>query len=261
MYKLLLGDCSKVLETIENDSIDLVVTSPPYDSLRFYTDGYQIDYPKIIKELYRIMKQGGVVVWVVGDGTTKEGSETGTSFRQALMFMDSGFILHDTMIYEKNNFANPAKTRYHQIFEYMFVFSKGKPKTFNPLKDRPNKTAGMTCWGKNTHRQKDGSLKEQGKKVSSEFGMRHNIWRYITGNNKQNYDKFALKHPAVFPEKLAEDHILSWSNENDIILDPFCGAGTTGKMALKNKRNFVGIDISEEYLNLTNERINNGITK
>ena len=253
--KIINGLSQNELVNFPNNYIDLTITSPPYDDIRNY-NGYtfgEIDFNKIVSELYRVTKQGGVVVWVVGDSVIK-GSETGTSFRQALGFIDGGFKLHDTMIYEKNASSFPARkngNRYTQIFEYMFVFCKGKIKTANLICDKSNKWAGTKNWGKNTHRNKEGELIEK-KNIKSvpDFSPRNNIWRYIVGKNYNSSDKESHKHPAIFPEKLAEDHILSWSNEGDIVLDCFMGSGTTCKMAKKNKRKYIGIDISKEYCKL-----------
>jgi site-specific DNA-methyltransferase (adenine-specific) len=239
-------NCLDTMALMPDGSIDLTVTSPPYDNLRDY-NGYSFDFEPIARELYRVTKDGGVVVWVVGDATIN-GSETGTSFRQALFFMSLGFNLHDTMIYQKHNFSNPSSNRYHQIFEYMFVFSKGKPKTFNALKDRPNVEAGkIGSWGKNTSRQVDGTMVERSRKVNTEFGMRYNIWRMKT--------EMKPLHPAPFPEQLAEDHILSWSNAGDLVYDPFLGSGTTALCARRLGRNYVGSEISEEYCLVAKARL------
>jgi site-specific DNA-methyltransferase (adenine-specific) len=253
--RIINADSETFLKTIPSDSIDLTVTSPPYDDIRDYK-GYNFSdkvLNSIICELFRITKPGGVVVWVVGD-STNDGSESGTSFRQALKFMETGFKLHDTMIYEKNTSSFPAKrngNRYTQIFEYMFVFCKGKIKTANLICDKPNKWAGHTNWGKNTNRLKNGELKETSDiKPVPEFSPRNNIWKYNVGKGFNSSDKESHQHPAIFPEQLAEDHIITWSNEGDIILDPFSGSGTTCKMSKKNKRNYIGIDISEEYCKL-----------
>lgn len=251
-------DCLEGIRLLDDNSVDLVVTSPPYDNIRKY-NGFSFNLEEIIKELYRVMKPGGVIVWVVGD-QVKNGSETGTSFRQALAFMDGGFNLHDTMIYEKNTSSFPARrngNRYTQIFEYMFVFSKGKPKTANLICDKPNKWAGHTNWGKNTQRDENNNLKETNKiKPVPDFSPRNNIWRYVVGNGFNTKDKIAHKHPAIFPEQLAEDHILSWSNEDDIVMDIFAGSGTTLKMSKLNNRNFIGFEISQEYCNIIKERLN-----
>lgn len=246
------GNNVDVLGECEDGSIDLVVTSPPYDNLRDYT-GFAVQFPDLVEQLSRVLKPGGVIVWVVGDAT-QNGSESGTSFRQALAFLDAGFKLHDTMIYEKNTSSFPAKrtgNRYTQIFEYMFVFSKGKPKTAHLLCDKPNKWAGHTNWGKNTIRKKDGTLEETTDiKPVPEFSPRNNIWKYNVGKGFNSSDKESHQHPAIFPEKLAEDHILSWSKEGDVVLDPFCGSGTVCKMAKRHNRHYIGIDISEEYCKL-----------
>jgi len=240
---------------MEECCIDLTVTSPPYDNLRTYKDslewGERIWKP-ILEQLYRVTKKGGVVVWVVGDATIK-GSETGTSFRQALYAVECGFNLHDTMIWNKGNFTavGALKTRYAPVFDYMFIFSKGRPSTFSPIKDRPNKHYGDKYH--QTVRQKDGATKDghgKGKKKIKEFGQRHNIWLLPPeqSNNKRC-------HPAQYPEHIAEDHILSWSNEGDTVLDPFMGSGTTGKMAKINNRDFIGIEKVEEYFKIAQDRI------
>lgn len=254
---LLQGDSAEKLLEIEAESVDLVVTSPPYDNLRDYK-GYELNLEEIISGLWRVVKEGGVVVWVVGDATVK-GSETGSSFRQALKFMDAGFRLHDTMIYEKNTSSFPARrngVRYTQIFEYMFVFSKGKPKTANLICDKKNKYAGHTNWGKNTQRGRDGVLVET-KKISPvpEQSPRNNIWRYVVGGGFGNKDKKAYRHPATFPLDLAKDHILTWSEKGDVVLDPFMGSGTTAIAAKELGREWIGIEISEEYCALITERL------
>ena len=249
---IICGDAGIVLPRLSDDYIDLTVTSPPYDDLRMYS-GFSFDFEQIAQELKRVTKQGGVVVWVVGDATIK-GSETGTSFRQALYFMECGFNLHDTMIYQKSHFANPSKGRYHQIFEYMFVFSKGKPKTFNPILDKPVKYGKP--WGKASARNADGTLSTRiGNSGDRKLGMRTNIFKYSTGFGFNTKDKQAHKHPAIFPEQLVADHIKSWSNEGDTILDPFNGSGTTTKMARLLNRSYIGIDVSREYCDIAEQRL------
>ncbi|MDD2519122.1 MAG: site-specific DNA-methyltransferase [Bacilli bacterium] len=231
-------DCLEGLRLLDDECIDLVVTSPPYDNLRDY-NGYSFDFENIAKELYRVIKDGGVVVWVVNDQTVN-GSESGTSFRQALYFKEIGFNLHDTMIYEKNSSTYPSNkdsVRYSQIFEFMFVISKGQPKTINLICDKKNKWSG--------HKDFSGKLK----KSVPDYSPRNNCWKYTTSFN----DKTG--HPAVFPEKLAEDHIISWSNKKDVVLDIFMGSGTTAKMALINDRQFIGFEISKEYCDIANKRI------
>ena len=259
MNKIYCGNCQEVMAKFPDGCVDLVVTSPPYDNIRDYK-GYVFGevFKAIVQQLYRVVAVGGIVVWIVGDAVIK-GSESGTSFRQALGFMEGGFKLHDTMIYEKNTSSFPARRtgkRYTQIFEYMFVFCKGKIKTGNMICDKPNKWAGHTNWGKNTHRGKDGELVASGNiKPVPDFSPRNNIWKYNVGKGFNSKDKESHKHPAIFPEKLAEDHILSWSNAGDVVLDCFVGSGTTCKMAKKNGRQYIGIDASEEYCELAREII------
>jgi len=252
---LLHGDCLELMKNIPDGSVDLTVTSPPYDNLRSYkgnNDSWnQALWESVIEELYRVTKDGGVVVWIVGDATIK-GSETGTSFKQALHFKEVGFNLHDTMIYIKNGGINSGSLNaYQQKFEYMFVLSKGKPKTINLIKDRPNKYVEDRIKRK---KMKDGTYKEQHFKTEP-FGTRYNYWIYDTGSGKSTKDKIAFQHPAIFPEQLANDHIISWSNEGDTVLDCFMGSGTTGKMALLNGRNFIGIELDDEYFEIAKERI------
>lgn len=247
--KVIMGDCLEVMKGIPDKSIDMVLTSPPYDNLRDYK-GYTFNFEGIAKEIYRVLKDGGVCVWIVGDATIK-GSETGTSFKQALYFKEIGFNLHDTMIWNKGCFSavGALRNRYAPVYEYMFIISKGYPKSFNPIKDRKTIHGGKKVNG--TVRNKDGSMKPFSKEVTvNEYGQRFNIW-------EQSPQRQTGGHPAPFPEKLAEDHILSWSNEGDIILDPMAGSGTTLKMAKKNNRNYIGIEIAEEYIDIINKRLSN----
>lgn len=250
MYKLLNGDCLKLMKKIPEKSIDLTVTSPPYDNLRTYNGNIeQWSFEKfklIAEELYRITKDGGVVVWVVSDATIK-GSETGSSFKQALYFKDCGFNLHDTMIWVKDGGGAIGSNKcYTQNFEYMFVFSKGVPKSINLIYDKPNQSYGQDKSGVG-RRKATGEHKIEQRKESKEFSRRNNWW-YIPPQK-------GVGHPAVFPEQLADDHILSWSNEGDLVFDPFTGSGTTGKMAILNNRNFIGIELDEGYYNIAKERI------
>lgn len=245
-------DCLEGLRMLPDDSIDLTVTSPPYDNLRNY-NGYSFDFEGIAQELFRVTKSGGVVVWVVGDATVK-GSETATSFRQAIYFKEIGFHLHDTMIYRKKNPMPYKHNRYQPCFEYMFVFSKNKPSTFNPILVE-TKNAGQSS--RLNQRQINGQITNgngKGKPVNK-TKYRDNIWEYGVGFGVATTDDYAYKHPAIFPERLAEDHIISWSNPEDIVLDVFVGSGTTAKMAIQNKRKFIGFEISSEYIEIANKRI------
>ena len=256
MIELKLGDCLEVMKSIPDKSIDLVLTSPPYDNLRDYSK-QSWDFEGIAKEVYRIIAEGGVCVWVVNDQMV-DGSETLTSFKQALFFKSIGFNAHDTMIYSKNGIGFPNPKRYHQCFEYMFVFSKGQPKTVNLIEDRKNSRAGEQKTNR-WERQKNGIVKLRDKEEYQvkEVGARWNIWQYEIGYMKSTTDKIAFDHPAIFPEQLAADHINSWSNEGDTVLDPFMGSGTTIKMAKILKRNAIGIEISKEYFEIAKKRIEN----
>jgi site-specific DNA-methyltransferase (adenine-specific) len=239
------AECVSFMEGLPGEHIDLTVTSPPYDSLRTY-NGYSFDFERVAMELYRVTKGGGVVVWVVGDATVR-GSESGTSFRQALFFKDVGFNLHDTMIWTKSGGgAIGSNLCYTQNFEYMFVLSKGRPKAVNIIYDIPNASFGKAprITGRRT---KDGVLKREVRKPVKEFSRRNNWW-YVP---PRGYGE----HPAVFPEALARDHILSWSNEGDIVFDPFVGSGTTAVAALKAGRRYLGCDVSEAYVEMATARV------
>lgn len=244
------GDAETILKSLKDNTIDLVVTSCPYDSLRKYNGiGDTWNHNKfcaIANELYRVMKPGGVVVWVVNDKTEK-GSETGTSFKQALHFMEIGFNLNDTMIWKKLNPLPAIKQpRYNQVFEYMFIFSKGTPKTFNPIMV-PCKCAGQIY--NSTCKNIDGESGRTKKTFNiNKEKVKSNIWEIAVAQNKTS-------HPAVYPYQIPYDHIRSWTNEGDIVLDPFMGSGTTGLAALDLKRKFIGIEMCEEYFNLSKERI------
>lgn len=255
MVELHNKDCVSFLENIPDSTYDLVVTSPPYDSLRDYggtLEWSETVWKNVIKNLCRTLKPGGVIVWVVGDATVA-GSETGSSFKQALYFKDCGLLIHDTMIWNKGGFSavGALQTRYAPVFEYMFVFSKGRPKTFNPIKDRPNKHAGKKLTG--TKRCADGTTKPltgAGEKTYAEFGQRFNVWE-VNPQKQRGEDK----HPAPFPLSIAEDHILSWSAPGDKVLDPFLGSGTTGVAAVNLGRAFVGIEKNERYFESAKRRI------
>jgi site-specific DNA-methyltransferase (adenine-specific) len=249
--RLMLGDCLDRMRELPDGAIDLTVTSPPYDNLRTYNGSLNDWTPEkwqaIIAELYRVTKQGGVVVWVVGDATIN-GSETGTSFRQSLHAMDCGFRLHDTMIYQKANTggARGSKLGYWQAYEFMFIWSKGSP-SFSPIEDRPNAKAGQTYKG-GGRRNRDGTVAPTKIMVTPFHGRRTNVWTYSVGGTDNG-------HPAPFPEALARDHILSWSNEGDTVFDPFLGSGTTGKMAVLNGRDFIGIERDPDYFTIAERRI------
>ena len=254
--KIYNESCLDTMSCMPDNFIDLTVTSPPYDNLRTYNNdidktwGEHIWKP-ILQELYRVTKEGGVVVWVVGDATIR-GSETGTSFKQALYAMECGFNLHDTMIWTKDQLSFPDKHRYYAAFEYMFVISKGKPKAINLIADKKNKAYGRkVCDG--GERRKDGSMSDKKTGAGNDikqYGVRYNHWLIYNQSRGEHNN-----HPATFPEKLAHDHITSWSNKGDLVYDPFMGSGTTAKMAKFTNRNYIGSEISEEYVKLAEKRI------
>lgn len=240
--------CLLTMSRMNDCFLDFVITSPPYDNIRNY-NGYKFDFIRIAKELFRVIKNGGVVVWVVSDATIN-GSETGTSFRQALFFKKIGFNLHDTMIYYKNNPIPQRGNRYHQHFEYMFAFSKGAPKIFNPIVE-PTKYHGLVSM---KNRGKEGFLNYRKIKRTEEKKV-GNVFFYSVGGGITTKDKIAFKHPAIFPEKLVLDQINTWTNENNLVYDPFMGSGTTAKMCILSNRRWIGSEISSEYCDIIEKRI------
>lgn len=246
--KIYNENCLYTLSRMDANILDLTITSPPYDNIRDYK-GYSFPFEDIAKELYRVTKKGGVIIWVVGDATVN-GSETGTSFKQALYFKEIGFNLHDTMLYYKNNPMPQTNNRYHQHFEYMFCFSKGAPKTFNPI-IVPTKYKGFTQM---KNRGKTGSLEyiKVKRTTSKKVG---NVFFYSIGGGLSTKDKVAYGHPAIFPEQLAIDQIKTWSNKNDLVYDPFMGSGTVAKCCKLLKRNYIGSEMSKEYCEIAEKRI------
>ncbi len=240
--KLFLADNRDILPLLGD--ADLVLTSPPYDGLRDY-GGFGFDFPSVAPLLPPVLAEGGVMVWVVGDSTV-DGSESGSSFRQALAFMEQGLRLHDTMIFAKNGGSPLTHRRYEQAFEYMFIFSRGAPKTFNPLRER-SLSAGRLAHG--TVRERDGILRPvngAGRMLEAEK-TRSNIWTYLVGGGKTSEHSIAHGHPAIFPDRLARDHITSWTNPGDTVLDPLCGSGTSLVAAKYLGRRAIGVEVEEKY--------------
>lgn len=244
--RIIHGDCALRLMDLDTASVQLVVTSPPYDALKTY-GGHSWDFEATARELFRVLCDGGVACWNVGDSVV-DSSETLTSAKQKIFFREEcGFRIHDTMIWHKLNFANPESVRYHQRFEYVFILSKGKPRCFNPIKDKRNAQAGMVgTIGRNTYQKRDGTRETRSVYVTREFGMRGNVWEGPSAG-QENMGK-SLVHPALMPKWLARDLILSWSNPGDTVLDPFAGSGTSGRAAIKNGRNAILIEVNEDYL-------------
>lgn len=243
--RILHGDCALRLLEVGSASVHLIVTSPPYDNLRTY-GGHPWSFEATARELYRVLCEGGVVCWNVGDSVV-DGSEMLTSAKQKIFFREEcGFRIHDTMIYEKSNFGHPGRSRYHQLFEYVFILSKGKPRCFNPICDKRNSYARTGTLGKNTLRHSNGTMGLRKRNIITEFGMRSNVWRGNTAG--QETPCGGAVHPAMMPKWLARDLILSWSNLGDTVLDCFAGSGTTGRAAIENGRNAILIEVNEAYL-------------
>lgn len=253
--KIHCGNSLNLLKKIDDDSIDMVMTSPPYDNMREY-DGISWNFEifkLIAQELKRVLKMGGVIIWVVADQTIN-GSETGTSFRQALYFKELGLNLHDTMIFKKHNYIPLTHNRYEQEFEYMFCFSKGKPKTFNPMMIK-SKWGGTETWGQTKIPYADNTFKLKEKSTINELKQHGNIFEYITGKLVNE----GIEHPAMFPKQLALDQIITWTNKGDLVLDPFIGSGTTAIACREKERQWIGFEISPKYCEIANKRLDEQI--
>ena len=257
-------NCIDGMKLMKEESVDCVITSPPYDNLREYNDSSKWSYnifKDVAYQLYRVLKPGGVIMWNVNDAVIN-GSETGSSFRQCLYFMELGCNLHDTMIYQKTGTAfasGPKSVRYTQVFEYCFVLSKGKPKCTNLIQDKKNKWAGISSWGTANTRKKDGKMHNPGRKSKPirEYGVRNNIWIIKNSGGFGQSSKTSYKHPATMPEELARGHILTWSNPKDLVLDPFMGSGTTAQVCIQEGRNFIGFEIDRTYHQMCLDKISN----
>ena len=248
MSGLYADDCVKFMHGMEPNSVDLTVTSPPYDTLRNYK-GYEFDFQGVAEGLFRVTAGGGVVVWVVGDRIN--GGRSLTSFKQGLGFVEAGFLMHDVMIYQKRNTPFMRSNAYTNAYEFMFVLSKGKPKTFNPLKEKTVRNGYEML----VHNKGPDAVNKKVRKELKKEKTKTNIWPYAVGMGGTTSDKVAFQHPAVFPERLARDHILSWTNPGDLVFDPMCGSGTTCKMAMVHQREYIGVDISEEYIEIARQRL------
>jgi len=248
LNRFIVGDAVKIMARMPPGLIDLTITSPPYENLRDY-GGYHFDARLMLSALYEVTKNGGVVIWVVGDKIN--GGRSLVSFEHAQMARNCGFVVHDVMIYQKKNTPFMRANAYTNCFEFMFAFSKGKPKTFNPLMV-PTARHGQEMAVAN--KRSDGVNRKVPVTLKKEK-VKTNIWAYAVGFGGTTTDKIAFQHPAVFPERLAQDHILSWSNPGDIVFDPMCGSGTTAKMSILNDRRWLGVDVSPEYIKIARQRI------
>lgn len=247
------GDCREILPSLPK--VDLVVTSPPYGSVRDYVRYEGVDTLAVLAELACMLIEGGVIVWNTADQVT-EGSETGQSFREALHVMSQGLRLHDTMIYCREGVNFPDANRYHPAFEYMFVFSKGAPRCFNGIRDRKNKWGGTTVHG--TQRERDGrmTVPSQNGSLIPDIGLRLNWWILKPASTEPTLD-----HPARMPISMAQAHVQSWCNAGDLVLDPFMGSGTTLRAAKDLGRKAIGIEICEAYCEIAANRLRQEVLK
>jgi site-specific DNA-methyltransferase (adenine-specific) len=248
--RIVCGDNVEVLSCFPDACIDLVVTSPPYDDLRTY-GGHSWNFEALAAQLVRVLKPGGVIVWVVADATV-EGSETLTSMRQAIHFKDACGLNVETMVWEKNGIsARGSNNLYLQGWEYMLVAFKGQPARGTLIRDSKNRYAG--CVTKTYKYNPDGTRGNGVSRVIPELCRRTNVWR-IGGGDKED-----VGHPAAFPISLAADHIVSWSNPGDVVLDPFSGSGTTCKAAKELNRQWCGIEINPEYCKIAEARLSQDV--
>ena len=250
--QIILADCVQGMKGLPSEIIPLTVTSPPYDDLRTYDGLAEWDFMNVARELYRITMPGGVVVWVVQEQIIN-GSESGESSRQRLAFANIGFRLHHTMVMARTSGYQFSHARYGRPLEDAFILSKGPPRYFCSIRDQKNKSAGQSR--NKTNRNPDGSFDRAGRWTTNPYGVRGPIWLYHTGKHHTAKEDYAFDHPALMPEQMAEDHIVSWSKVGDLIFDPFAGAGTTLKMAMLNHRRFLGFEINPKYVKLARRRL------
>jgi len=257
--ELFHGNNTNIIKTFKKNSIDLTVTSPPYDNLKNYKKTIDCwtfkEFKKIANELYRVTKEHGVVVWVVCDATLN-GSETGSSFRQVLYFKKIGFNIHDTMIYSKYPIIPLENPRQMNIFEYMFVLSKGKVKTFNPRLKKSANLSNRTQNYKNLHTPEQEVTQYKKSKKRKKYKTDSNIWQYNIAKTIHTKD-----HPATFPIELALDHILTWTNEEAVIFDPFMGSGTVGMASVLTNRKFKGTERVSDFFDLSLRNIKSEIER
>lgn len=254
------GNCADFMRhKLQPECIDLTVTSPPYDNLRDYR-GYRFGFEEVARALYRVTKPGGVVVWVIGDKIGRngagarapaQGGKSLTSFRQGLFFQELGFRMHDVMIYQKKNTPFMRRNAYTNCYEFMFVLSKGAPATFNPLRVKTARSGFEML----VHNKGPDGINKKTRAELKREKTKNNVWQYAVGLGGTTKDRIAFQHPAVFPEQLAADHILSWTNPGDVVFDPMCGSGTTCKMAHMHRRVWLGVDVSEEYVAIARQRL------
>lgn len=242
-------DALTLLRGLSAKSVKLILTSPPYDDLRTYGGNWSFPFEAIAQESYRVLADGGVLVWVVNDSSAG-GGESLSSFEQALYFKSIGFLV-ETMIWQKQSGIGEFYGRYEPVFEFMFRLSKGEPKTFNPI---------MTPTSQPGHKNGGGFRNETGwvkgeATVTKEQKRLSNIWYIPVGGGMTATDDSAGKHPAMFPEELARRHIMTWTNPGDVVLDYFAGSGTTLKMARNLNRPYIGCDINADYVALAKRRL------
>ncbi|MBY0522788.1 MAG: site-specific DNA-methyltransferase [Gemmataceae bacterium] len=245
-------DCIEGIGALPDACIPLTVTSPPYDAMRDY-GGTKFQFEPIATELARVTMPGGVIVWVVQDQIV-DGFESGTSARQRLFFETVGMNVHGTVIMAMKGCRYPRKQRYGQQFHYAFVLSKGKPRVVKVLQDKPNSAVGAVVANSRRFRNGDLTTTMKPKRIGP-YGLRGNVWLIDAGNGRTTKDRFAYEHPALMPEGMAEDHILSWSQPGDLVFDPMCGAATTCKMALLNHRKYLGMEVHQPYWELACKRM------
>ena len=251
--KLIVGDCLNIMKKIEENTFDLIVFSPPYDSLRKYND-YTFDLKKTGEQIFRVLKDGCLCAMVIQDQTKNFGKSL-TSFRTAVDWVDRiGFKLFETVIYRKHGIEGAWwNKRFRVDHEYIHLFLKGeKPRYFNkdPLRI-PSKHGGKTMVGSG-NRKTDGTTTKTTTIHVNKMKCRGTVWDYLNAGDK---NKLKQQHPAVFPDKIPYDIISCFSPVKGLVLDPFVGSGSTCVMAKKLDRFYTGIDISSKYIEIAKKRL------
>ena len=251
--KIICEDNITYLKTLPDECIDFVITSPPYDALRDY-NGYKLDLHGLGVELLRVLKDGGICVMVIQD-STRDFAKSLTSFRTIVDWCDNiGFRLFECNIYNRQGTEGAWwKKRFRVDHEYMPIFLKGKrPQYFDKENIKiPSKHGGKIMTGANI-RTKNGQTGSRKVKINP-TKCPGTVMTF--GNTCGGESKLKSKHPAVFPNMLAYDMIECFCPEDGTVLDPFNGSGTTTLAAKCLGRNYIGIDVSEEYNKIARERL------
>lgn len=276
---ILCGDSLNTLKNIPSAAVDCIVTSPPYYGQRDYAMDGQLggeDTPKeyvekladLFDECKRVLKESGTLWLNLGDKYL-DGNLLGMPWRVALALQDRGWILRNDIIWHKPNaMPHSAKNRLTTDHEYIFFFTKKGANYFYDQdairEEHVTFSEKSKMKGGKNHFGKNGGTPEKGKNAGNS-NLHDGRWDqafHPNGRNKRTVwniplSKFRDAHFAVFPEKLIEPCILAGCPTGGIVLDPFFGSGTTGVVASKLSRKYVGLELNPEYVEIAKKRLSN----